>query len=297
MCVGCGGGLRWILKLWSATSANQVWRSYLIQKWRYSSWSKCITIIKFGSYPFMAVYAMAESKRPSLAIVTTMAPFDFHVVREIRPDATASLERRGWNHAVFVAAKFGLATALPQECNYWFTRARAWLHNSRRWPRGQHGWVFLQIQRVTPAPRSWLFFEVLCVRRRSTNWMALWKKELEIHSVVWWQGKPVQVERRGEASTGRQTEWEGEWRWNGRRNGWRNIWVRAFASKTPENWICRVSFMLYKQVSFPVSTPQPFSLVAKKKAVEWRRGTRLYSIEHELCLTYTYFQSANWASN
>ena len=58
---------------------------------------------------------------------------------EIRPDATASLERRGWNHAVFVAAKFSLATALPQECNYWFTRACAWLHNSRRWPRGQHG--------------------------------------------------------------------------------------------------------------------------------------------------------------
>ena len=78
----------------------------------------------------MAVYAMAERKQPSLAIVTSWASICFSRGVEIRPDATASLERRGWNHAV---AKFSLATPLPQECNYGFTRVRARLHNSMRW--------------------------------------------------------------------------------------------------------------------------------------------------------------------
>jgi len=81
----------------------------------------------------MAVYAMAERKQPSLAIVTSRVSIFFSRGAGNTTDATASLERRGWNHAV---AKVSLATALPQECNYGSTRARARLHNSMRWPRG-----------------------------------------------------------------------------------------------------------------------------------------------------------------
>lgn len=75
----------------------------------------------------MAVYAVAERKQPSLAIVTSRASICFSRGAGNTMDATASWERRGWNHAV---AKFSLATALPQECNYGFTRAQARLHNS-----------------------------------------------------------------------------------------------------------------------------------------------------------------------
>ena len=113
------------------------WRSYRIQKWRYSPWSKYITIIKFGNYPFMAVYAMAERKQPSLAIVTSRASICLSRGAGNTTGCNSKLgEDLGWNHAV---AKFSLAAALPQECNYGFTRARTRLHNSMRWQGSLQG--------------------------------------------------------------------------------------------------------------------------------------------------------------
>ena len=65
-------------------------------------------------------------KQPSLAIVTSWASICFSRGAGNTTGCNCKLGEEGLEPC---CCEFSLATALPQECNYGFTRARAQLHN------------------------------------------------------------------------------------------------------------------------------------------------------------------------